>query len=88
MKPDFLQRVLKEATVHQETDGTRIEYDTASFYLTAEYSLSNTHFTYEAYDLDNVRVLLKPNQMTIVYEFVKDLHETEKEKELQLRNQF
>jgi hypothetical protein len=88
MKPEFLNQVLEDATVHQETQGARLEYDTSSFYLTAEYNTGKTHFTYEAYDSDNDRVILKPKQMTQIYEFVKGLYQTEKNKEKELKNQF
>ena len=67
MKPDFLQRVLNGAEVHHETQGTRIEYDTASFYLTAEVpDGDNTEFQYRAYNMDSDEVKLSDNEMTIV----------------------
>ncbi len=82
MKPDFLQRVLKGADVHHETQGTRIEYDTASFYLAAEVpDGDDTEFEYRAYNMDNDDVQLSDNEMTIVYKFVKALHDTEKKKQ-------
>ena len=89
MKPDFLQRVLEEATPHNETQGYRIEYDTESFCLTAKYTpYSNDFFKCEAYDLDDKEVTLTDDQMTIVYEFVKDIYDTEKSKNEELQNQF
>ena len=87
MKPDFLQQVLKEAAVHPETRGTRIEYDTESFHLSAEYSQDNP-FDYKAYDLDDKEVTLTDDQQTIVYEFVYDLHYQRETAETELRNQF
>ncbi len=89
MKPDFLQRVLNGAEVHHETQGTRIVYDTASFSLTAEVPEGNdVLFRYEAYNMDGNEIKLSNDEMTTVFEFVKNLHDTNKEKDLQLRNQF
>ena len=87
MNPSFLQRVLNDATPHQETQGARIEYDTASFSLSAKYS-TNDPFIYEAYDSDDNEVKLPPNQHQSVYNFVKDLYDIEQEAQTELKNQF
>jgi len=88
MKSDFLERVLKSATVHHETEGTRIEYDKASFYLTAEFNAFYDKFTYSVYDADDIEQKLKDDQTTIVYKFVKGLHDTEKQKQEDHQAQF
>ena len=76
------------AAVHHETQGTRIEYDHFVFNISAEYNELKDTFTYSAFDVSDRAVTLTGDQTTIVYKFVKNLHDTNKDKDLQLRNQF
>ena len=85
--PQLLERALKEATVHEETQGTRIEFDTESFYLTAEYNETKP-FSYDSFDLEDNKVTLTPEQMEQVKKFVYSLHESRIKQEEEFKTQF
>ena len=87
MKPTELKRVLDSSTVHDETQGTRIEYDKKSFYLTATYS-DNDPFKYDCFDADDNKVKLSDEEQQTVCNFVQNLHDTEKQKKADHQNQF
>lgn len=88
-----LNTALIEADVHYDMLGDRIvgasiEYDGELVGLSAEYNDLSDKFNYDAYDAKDYKFKLTDNQTTIVKAFVKDLYDTEKEKQLELRNQF
>jgi hypothetical protein len=75
-----LNNALNSADIHHETQGTRIEFD-EDFNISAEYKESTDTIEYSAYDVSDEKVTLTDNQTTIVYNFVKALHDTEKQKQ-------
>ena len=83
-----LNNAISNADVHPETQGMRIEYDTKDFNISAEYNEMADSFVYTSFDVSDKKVTLTADQETIVKEFVKALHDTNKDKDLQLRNQF
>ena len=82
-----LNNALICSVVHHETQGTRIEFD-EDFNISAEYNELKDSFEYTAYDVSDEKVTLTANQTTIVYKFVKDLHDTEKQKQEDHQAQF
>jgi len=78
----LLNKALKEATVHYQGEDTYIEYDSAGFYL------FGSCLSCSAFDVDDEEVQLTEEQQTIVYNFIKDLQDTEQERQTELENQF
>ena len=83
-----LYTAISNADVHPETQGMRIEYDTKDFNISAEYLESTDYTDYTAYDVSDKKVTLTDNQHTIVHNFVKALHDTEKDKQEAHKAQF
>lgn len=82
-----LNEALNSAHVYYETQGTRILYETKDFYLSAEIpDGDDTEFQYRSYDVSDKEVTLTDDQITIVFKFVKDLHDTEKQKQKDHQN--
>jgi hypothetical protein len=89
----LLEKVLKEADKHITYLDAYIEYDTESFYFFFgfyEHTLNITKekFIYKAFDVDDNKVELSEEQIMFVFKHVKDLQDTEIEKQKELENQF
>ena len=90
IKTTDLENALKNATPYQETQGARIVYDELDLGLSAEYKEGSDSLddNWDAYDEKNNKVTLTPDQLDIVYKFVKGLYDTEKKSQQDQKNQF
>ncbi len=88
-----LNTAINRADIHYDRRGdivigARIEYDGHSIGLSAEYLESTDYTKYTAFDVSDKEVTLTDNQHTIVHNFVKGLHDTEKQKQEDHQAQF
>jgi hypothetical protein len=84
---ELLDKVLKYAKEHITDLDAYIEYDTETFYFFFEIDITG-YSTYHAWDADDNNVDLSEEQIMYVFKYVKDLQDTEIEKQKQLENQF
>ena len=84
----LLDKVLKEADEHITDLDAYIEYDTETFFFLFEIDIIKEEPFYIALDVDANKVELSEEQIMFVFKHVKDLQDTEIEKQKQLENQF
>lgn len=84
----LLDKVLKEADEHITDLDVYIEYNTETFYFFFEINATFEETAYIALDLDDNKVELSEEQIKFVFKHVKDLQDTEIEKQRELENQF